>query len=109
MPQPVLITVAQAAEIISSSRSVIYRMWQAREYGAKIAAGLKTAADVPSDVRQYLGVGFPPRVKIGSLTRVEKAAVELWLKAWIATQCTTPCTTVLEIAISPRDSGLITL
>lgn len=88
--EPVLIKIADAAQMIQCSRATIYRMLLAGEYDAKIEAGKKSPEDVPADVRPYLGCGFPPQIRIGPQTsRLERAKVEEWIKA----QCTTPCTT----------------
>lgn len=78
--QPLLITVADAAKMMGCSRGTLYRMFKAREYEAKIAAGDKTVEDVPADVRPYLGCGFPPKTMIGpQMPRLNKAQVEEWI------------------------------
>lgn len=53
-----LITVDQAAELLSVSRATVHRMLLANDYDDAIAAGNKSRRDVPTDVRPYLGSNF---------------------------------------------------
>ena len=70
--QSIWITADQAAELLSVSKTTIYRMMQAAEYSA--------AEDAPGHCRRFVGCGFPRPIRLSEqITRIDRAALEQWV------------------------------
>ncbi len=80
MTETVLMTITDAAKIMSVSRATLYRLVQAGEYDLKIARGIKCQEDVPITIRGYLGCKFPRMIRLGPrCLRLNRVEVETWV------------------------------
>jgi|GEM_PF-1488363 len=80
MSEKALVTITDAAKIISVSRATVYRMIQAGDYDQQIAQGKRSKEDVPQAIRGYLGCRFPRMIRLGPrCVRLNRAEVEAWI------------------------------